>query len=126
MNKIIPFLILILGIIFFIAREALMKSRLKKDTRYTIGVLRKINSASNGGPIGEFEYKVYGKVYNKIFDISESDNVNVNDTFIIKFNLFDPNICYPMIERKVKGFHFIPDSGWSTPIVTSDRMKDTH
>jgi hypothetical protein len=111
-KKYAPFIFFGCIIIFFAVREIIIKEKLRKNIRYTVGVVKKISVPVEGGPMADYEYEVNKKKYIGTFTINEKPEINIKDKFFVKFNVYSPNVSFPLVENKITIDLMAPDSGW--------------
>jgi hypothetical protein len=118
-NKYLPFLFFGLVTTFFVIRNLIHEKNLKDASRYTVGHVKEISTVVDGGPMAEYTYQVNGKTYNGVFTLPSQEKSNpepklsVNVKFLVKFNLKNPAINFPMTEVRLRDTAEAPDSGWA-------------
>ena len=99
---------------FFIIREIVIFKRLSKNTRYTIGIIKKVSSSVDGGPVADFNYSVAGKKFDKLAGIAAEETINENDSFIVEYNTHYPGTCKLLTKYPIIGKIVTNDTGWKS------------
>ena len=117
MNKsklnIIGMIVFFLIIIALIARDVLEKKSLNQESRFTIGVITKIEPNGNSGYRIYFNYYVLDKKYEAFGGIYKWDNDLIGKHFYIRFSPSNPDNCELLLEKPVRSdVKNAPPEGW--------------
>jgi hypothetical protein len=117
MNKsklnIIGMIVFFLIIIALIARDVLEKKSLNQESRFTIGVITKIEPNMRSGYRIYFNYYVLDKKYEAFGGIYKWDNDLIGKRFYIRFSPSNPDNCELLLEKPVRSdVKNAPPEGW--------------
>ena len=117
MNKstlnIIVVIVFFIIIIALIARNAIEKKSLNKESKFTIGEITKIEPNGNSGYRIYFKYYVLGKEYKAFGGIYKWNNDLIGKHFYVRFSPTNPDNCELLLEKPVRSdVKSAPSEGW--------------
>jgi len=113
MKNILKILIIVFVILFFIIKGLIEDYQLKKNNKYSIGVIINFSSTTESSYMFEFYYYINNNKYKAVQNTYEKRDDLVGKRFYVKFNPNNPDNCLMILDYPVPDcIKDAPQDGW--------------